>query len=61
MKNTLSFAKPLLYLYPMFNLLLPSHGCTLEEIGHAMIHVTMNGYTKHILENSDISSVGTGQ
>ncbi len=58
MKNTLSFAKPLLYLYPMFKLLLPSHGCTLEEIGQAMIKVSINGYSKHILENNDISSVG---
>lgn len=59
MKNTLSFAKPLLYLYPMFKLLLPSHGCTLEEIGHAMIKVTMDGYAKHVLENNDISSMGS--
>lgn len=61
MKNTLSFAKPLLYLYPVFKLLLPSHGCTLEDLGHAMIHVTMNGYAKHILENNDISSIGRRQ
>lgn len=58
MKNTISFAKPLLYLYPIFIALLPSHGCTLEGIGRSMINVTLNGYPKQILENKDITSTG---
>lgn len=55
MKNTLSFAKPLLVLYPFFKALFPTHGCTLEDLGNAMIAVTQNGYRKNIIENVDIS------
>ena len=55
LKNTLSFAKPLLYIYPILKALLPKHGCTLEELGNAMINVTLNGYSKTVLENSHIT------
>lgn len=58
MKNTLSFAKPLFFLYPILKTLFPSHACTLEELGRAMITVTLNGYSKHIIENNDISLLG---
>lgn len=56
MKNTLWFAKPLSVLYPLFHLIMPAHGCKLEEIGHAMIYVTKNGFSKNILENVDIAN-----
>ncbi len=56
MQHTLSFAKPLLVLYPLFKALLPSHGTTLENIGHAMITVTLHGYPKKVLDNKDIDS-----
>lgn len=55
MKNTLSFAKPLLTLYPLLSFLLPKHGCTLEDIGTAMINVTKFGFPTAILENPDIT------
>lgn len=58
MKNTLSFAKPLLVLYPFFKKLLPNHGCTLEELGTSMISVTRNRYSQQILNNSDITKLG---
>ncbi len=54
LKNTLSFAKPLLYIYPLLSFLLPRHGCTLHDLGTAMIHVTKFGYPSSILENPDI-------
>jgi uncharacterized protein YbjT (DUF2867 family) len=58
MKNTLTYAKPLYYLYPLFRFLLPSHGCTLEDLGRAMISVSVSGYSKHTIENSDIALLG---
>jgi uncharacterized protein YbjT (DUF2867 family) len=56
MKNTLLFAKPILFLYPLLKLALPSHGCRLEEIGEAMINVTLRPYPKRVLENGDIAA-----
>ena len=61
MKHTLRFAKPLEYLYPVLKTLLPSHGTTMENIGHAMVNVTLNGYPKHILENKDIDHAAARQ
>ncbi|MBP6673419.1 MAG: epimerase [Bacteroidetes bacterium] len=61
MKNTLRFAKPLEYLYPILKTLLPSHGTTMENIGHAMVNVTLSGYPKHILENKDIDLAAARQ
>ncbi len=58
MKNTLSFAKPILFIYPLIKFLLPSHECTLEELGRAMIKVSREGFSKNILENVDISHIG---
>ena len=57
MKNTLSFAKPLGVLYPIFKALFPSHGCTLEDLGHAMISVTLKGYKKQTIDNIDIAQL----
>lgn len=56
MKRTLSFAKPLAVLYPLFKMILPAHGCTLEDLGAAMVGVTKNEYPKKILENRDIDT-----
>lgn len=58
MKNTLSFAKPLIILYPVLKMLLPSHGCTLEDLGRSMITVAVEGYSKQTIENNDISILG---
>lgn len=57
MQHTLGFAKPLSYLYPVLKALFPTHGTTLENIGAAMISVTLQGYENHILENKDIDTV----
>ena len=61
MKHTLTFTKPLGMLYPILKALLPSHGTTMENIGHAMIAVTLQGYPKQILENKDIDAAAVRQ
>ena len=58
MKRTLTFAKPLGALYPVLKTLLPSHVCTLEDLGNAMIAVTIKGYAKRIIGNKDIGLLG---
>jgi hypothetical protein len=58
MKNTLAFAKPLGALYPLLKALLPSHVCTLENLGQTMINVTLNGYSKKIIGNKEIQLLG---
>jgi hypothetical protein len=58
MKNTLAFAKPLGALYPLLKALLPSHVCTLENLGQTMINVTLNGYSKKVIGNDEIQLLG---
>lgn len=58
MKRTLTFAKPLGALYPVLKILLPYHVCTLEDLGNAMIAVTIKGYAKRIIGNKDIGLLG---
>jgi hypothetical protein len=60
MRHTLSFAKPLSVLYPFLKTLFPAYGTTLENVGRAMINVSLNGYPKHHLENRDIDTAATG-
>ncbi len=45
-------------LYPMLKKIFPHYVCTLSELGNAMIHVTLQGYSKKHLENEDISLIG---
>jgi uncharacterized protein YbjT (DUF2867 family) len=42
-------------LYPVLYRLAPSHVTTSENLGRAMIAVATNGYTKRVLDNSDIN------
>jgi len=58
LKNAYAFSKALGLFYPVLKSLLPKHVCTLEEIGLAMINVTMNGFHKKVLENKDITELG---
>lgn len=44
-------------LYPLFYRLAPRHVTTSENLGRAMIEVATNGYTKRVLENSDINQI----
>lgn len=46
--------------YPFFKKILPQYMCTLRELGRAMIVVSTRGYEKRVLENNDITTLGTG-
>jgi len=54
MKNTLGIYKALGWLYPFIKMVAPKFGCTLKEIGLAMIHAAQRGYSKNVLEVPDI-------
>jgi len=41
--------------YPLLRALFPNQVCTLEDLGMAMINVTLSGYPRPILENKDIA------
>jgi len=60
LKNGYPFSRALGAMYPVLKILFPRFVCTLEEIGLAMINVSMNGYSKKILENNDISKIAEG-
>ncbi len=44
--------------YPVWKALFPRYVCTLEEMGRAMIAVSLSGYGSPVLENLDISRLG---
>ena len=45
-------------LFPLLKRLFPNHVTTAENIGRAMIRVAANGYSKRVLENTDINVLG---
>jgi hypothetical protein len=47
-------------LYPLLKLVAGKHVTTTENLGRAMIAVATVGYSKRILENPDINSLGGG-
>lgn len=48
-------------LYPVWKALFPDYVTTTEVLGRAMIAVARNGYSKRVLENRDINTVGAPQ
>jgi uncharacterized protein YbjT (DUF2867 family) len=44
-------------LYPLLERAMPAHVTTTERVGRAMIEVAASGYTKRVLENSDINAL----
>jgi hypothetical protein len=58
-KNVKLIFKILAWPYPLWKLLFPGGVCKLQELGLAMIHVALDGYSKSILENRDIRLIGT--
>jgi hypothetical protein len=58
-KNVNLLLKALGTTYPVLKFLSPKHVCKLEELGLAMICVSKTGYSKKVLENLDISRLGT--
>jgi uncharacterized protein YbjT (DUF2867 family) len=57
LKNTLSGYKYISWLYPVLRFLTPNSVSTLKEMGDAMINTSLHGYSKHVLEVSDIVEV----
>ncbi len=54
LKNTLGFYKWLGWLIPIIKLISPNSVSSLRQLGQAMIHVSVSGYDKNIVEVSDI-------
>jgi hypothetical protein len=53
-QNLKSWYRYLAWLYPVLHALYPAGSCTLREVGRAMIHITLHGYPKKVLEVKDI-------
>jgi uncharacterized protein YbjT (DUF2867 family) len=45
-------------LYPLLKRVAPTHVTTSENLSRAMLAVATSGYSKHVLENSDINALG---
>ena len=54
MKYTHPYYKYIGWMYPFFKLVLSKFTSTLEELAHAMLKVSNEGYTKKIIEVKDI-------
>jgi hypothetical protein len=50
-------SKVLGMIYPALKTLFPNYVCTLEDLGRAMIQVTLAGYSKRLVENKDIAEL----
>lgn len=57
-KNQLKAYNYFAWLFPIIKLFSKNAVSTLTDVGNAMINVTKNGYSKKILEVSDINKVG---
>jgi len=57
LKHAYGVSRAIAPLYPVFRALIPSAVCTLEDLGHAMINVSLAGHSKPILENRDIAQL----
>ncbi len=59
MKHTLSPYKYLKFFFPVFKRLFSKSYVTLENVGRAMINVTLNGYDKKVLDCVEITKSGS--
>ena len=57
LKNAYGASKALGTIYPVLRALLPKFVCTLEDLGLAMVNVTLAGFPMPTLENTDIERV----
>jgi nucleoside-diphosphate-sugar epimerase len=53
-KNVKSYYHWFAWIYPIGRALFPTHFCTLQEVGRAMINAVIKGYPQPILEVKDI-------
>jgi len=56
-RNIKSYYKVIGWLYPLLRVLLPNQVSTMRDVGLAMINSVLKGYSKHVLEISDINSL----
>ncbi len=54
LRNAYGLSKVLGAVYPLLKALAPGYVCTLEDLGLAMVNVTLAGYAGPTLENKDI-------
>jgi uncharacterized protein YbjT (DUF2867 family) len=59
MKNTQKYYKYISWLYPILRLTAPSTVSTLRELGLSMIHISLDGYPRSIIEVKDIVTLAT--
>jgi hypothetical protein len=59
-RNVPSYYKYFALLLPVLYRLLPNHGCTMREVGLAMIKSVVTGYPKQVLEVKDIKALAAG-
>jgi hypothetical protein len=57
LKNTLSFYKFVIWLYPIVHPLFPGSFGTLKELGLAMINCVRFGSEKRVLDTKDIAEL----
>jgi uncharacterized protein YbjT (DUF2867 family) len=55
LRNAYALASAMGFFHPLWMILFPRYVCTLEDLGLAMITVSLKGYPKQILENVDIA------
>jgi uncharacterized protein YbjT (DUF2867 family) len=60
-RNVPSFYKYFALLIPVLYRVLPNHGCTMREVGLAMINSVLIGYPKQVLEVRDIKALAAGR
>ncbi len=56
-KNILPYYKWFKWMIPVFETLFPSSVSSLAQLGQAMIHVVMRGYSQNIIEVKDIKKL----
>jgi len=59
-RNVPSYYKYFALLIPVLYWVLPTHGCTMREVGLAMISSVLVGYPKQVLEVKDIKALAAG-
>lgn len=57
LKNTQKYYTYMSWMYPFFKLVLKNHVSTLKDLGLAMIHATLFGYNKQVIEVPDIKAL----
>ena len=57
LNNAQPFYKYINWMFPIIKKVYPNFGCTLHELGLAMINSVTRGYDKRIIDNTDIEKL----